>query len=639
MVPPEVMDELRRGAGEDALRSRFPEHADRVGQWVRQFDLVGRGIRSGQGRLGGVEVRGYRLISEVARGGQGVVYRAVREGEGEARFAVKVLRPASSPEDAMSHHARLEREARVLRTVEHERIVRPHEVGATPDGRAYLVMDFVEGTALTPETVKGLEVAHRVALVGAVARTVGAAHARGVVHRDLKPSNILVARDGIPVVLDFGMASVVDAEEMRQTLTTTGQFVGTYLWASPEQLRGERELSAASDVYSLGVLMHQLVTGRFPPQVFSSLRRLIEPGVEDGGVGEGSDSVAGVGDARLAAVVRRCLSPEPAGRFHDGVELAEAIEAYLRGEGPVEKTTRHRKGIWAAAAGLVALAAGLAALWWSVGERPVPEPVLLHAGMSPTGRRLVTLKTDPTQTLAFIPPGSFVIGSPNPQPARVRDELQQTATFEHGFYMLRNEVTQQLYQRVMGTNPSRFTVQPSHPAERVSWYDAVEFCLRLSELEGRTIRLPTEIEWEYACRAGTTTLWHFGDDPRMMIRYANFADETSSSINSVIAREPFNDGWAGTSPVGMYLSNAWDMRDMHGNVWEWTSSEYFVDPMNPETPSPATTPTVSRVSKGGSWHDTRWTLRSAGRNPLKPEAKTSTLGFRIAMDESEAEKK
>jgi serine/threonine protein kinase len=209
-----------------------------------------------------VEVRGYRLISEVARGGQGVVYRAVREGEGEARFAVKVLRPASSPEDAMSHHARLEREARVLRTVEHERIVRPHEVGATPDGRAYLVMDFVEGTALTPETVKGLEVAHRVALVGAVARTVGAAHARGVVHRDLKPSNILVARDGIPVVLDFGMASVVDAEEMRQTLTTTGQFVGTYLWASPEQLRGERELSAASDVYSLGVLMHQLVTGR-----------------------------------------------------------------------------------------------------------------------------------------------------------------------------------------------------------------------------------------------------------------------------------------------------------------------------------------------------------------------------------------
>jgi len=251
----------------------------------------------------------------------------------------------------------------------------------------------------------------------------------------------------------------------------------------------------------------------------------------------------------------------------------------------------------------------------------------------------VTLKTDPTQTLAFIPPGSFVIGSPNPQPARIRDELQQTATFEHGFYMLRNEVTQQLYQRVMGTNPSRFTVQPSHPVERVSWYDAVEFCLRLSELEGRTIRLPTEIEWEYACRAGTTTLWHFGDDPRMMIRYANFADETSSSINSVIAREPFNDGWAGTSPVGMYLSNAWDMRDMHGNVWEWTSSEYFVDPMNPETPSPATTPTLSRVSKGGSWHDTRWTLRSAGRNPLKPETKTSTLGFRIAMDESEAEKK
>ncbi len=163
--------------------------------------------------------------------------------------------------------------------------------------------------------------------------------------------------------------------------------------------------------------------------------------------------------------------------------------------------------------------------------------------------------------LALIPAGTFLMGSPDSELGRCPDEgPQHEVTISRPFYLSIHPVTQREYQTVMGVNPACFMANlfkrnPGHPVEQVSWDEAVDFCQRLSSLAaekhaGRVYRLPTEAEWEYACRAGTTTPFHFG-----------------TSLFSIQANIDYNRNR--TTKVGSYPPNAWGLYDMHGNVWEW----------------------------------------------------------------------
>jgi formylglycine-generating enzyme required for sulfatase activity len=176
--------------------------------------------------------------------------------------------------------------------------------------------------------------------------------------------------------------------------------------------------------------------------------------------------------------------------------------------------------------------------------------------------------------LVLIPKGTFTMGSPENEAGRIEDEGEHQVTISRDYYLGVYEVTQEQYEQVMGTNPSYFQGDhvaerdpktgvvkeidsSNHPVEQVSWEDAVEFCERLSELPeekaaGRVYRLPTEAEWEYACRAGTNTKYSFGDDEGQLGDYAWF--EANSG---------------GTHPVGQKQPNAWGLYDTHGNVFEW----------------------------------------------------------------------
>ncbi len=235
----------------------------------------------------------------------------------------------------------------------------------------------------------------------------------------------------------------------------------------------------------------------------------------------------------------------------------------------------------------------------------------------------------------WCPPGTFKMGAP-PTEHRdsVRLEAQQDVRITRGFYMGAFEVTQQEYERVMGHNPSTFAARsqpetPRYPVDSVTWNDATEFCRRLSEVPqekaaGRLYRLPTEAEWEYACRAGTTTKFAFGDG--ISSHMANF---NGNHTTDVTERGP---QLARPTVVGSYRPNAWGLYDMHGNISEWCHDVFREDRHNLPNVDPVHQgPGNERVRRGGDWGSMPALLRSASRMGFRPDVRMPYNGFRVVL--------
>ena len=219
--------------------------------------------------------------------------------------------------------------------------------------------------------------------------------------------------------------------------------------------------------------------------------------------------------------------------------------------------------------------------------------------------------------LRLIPAGEFMMGSPGTESDRDDDETQHRVRITKPFYMGVTEVTQEQYQKVMGSNPSKFK-GPQNPVELVSWAEAVEFCRKLSAMPaektaGHVYRLPTEAEWEYACRSGTTTAYGFGDDASRLGDYGWFRSNSDSS----------------THPVGEKKPNAWGLYDMHGGVYEWCQDWYGAYPSGSATDPTGATSGSHRVIRGGSWISSARYCRSATRYWRTPGYRNNLLGFRV----------
>jgi formylglycine-generating enzyme required for sulfatase activity len=232
-----------------------------------------------------------------------------------------------------------------------------------------------------------------------------------------------------------------------------------------------------------------------------------------------------------------------------------------------------------------------------------------------------TLPNNGTLDLIWIAPGTFTMGSPDSKSFRNGSEWPQTnVTISKGFWLGKTLVTQGQYQALMGNNPSRFkSVGADAPVEQVSWNDAMTFCQKLTEreraagylLEGYAYTLPTEAQWEYACRAGTTEA-----------RYGNLDD---------IAWYASNSG-STTHPVAQKQPNAWGLYDMLGNVWEWCSDYWYGTYPGGNVTDPVGAPSgFGRVLRGGSWHDVAADCRPADRIGGVPGGHPRNVGFRLAL--------
>jgi len=310
----------------------------------------------------GSRIGAYRIIEEIGAGGMGEVYRAVRDdGQYTKEVAVKLVRTGHDTKFVLQ---RFLNERQILASLDHPYIARLLDGGTTEDGIPYLVMDLIDGEPIDSYCDKNkLNITRRLWLFRQVCEAVHYAHQRLVIHRDIKPGNVLITKDGTPKLLDFGIAKIVGPSEVAQTTLTLAM---TPEFASPEQIRGET-ITTASDVYSLGVVLYQLLTGRSPYTVQTRTPHVIAQAVCEGEPGRPSTMVARAkldavpGSAcregsteklrrRLAGdlddIVLMALRKEPSRRYGSVEQFAEDIRRHLEGMPVVA-----RKGSWSYRAG------------------------------------------------------------------------------------------------------------------------------------------------------------------------------------------------------------------------------------------------------------------------------------------------
>jgi formylglycine-generating enzyme required for sulfatase activity len=553
----------------------------------------------------------YVLDGWIAAGGMGNVFRATH-GRMKRVVAVKVVHGGGPVRPQLLR--RFQHEVEIAARLRHPNIVTAFDAGEQ-DGVAYLVTEFVDGEDLGRLVSRGgpLPVDRAVAVVRQAALGLGHAHEHGVVHRDVKPSNLMFGRDGVVRVLDVGLAraapSAFDPGRTVPALTESGAVMGTADYMAPEQAQDARRADARSDVYALGCTLHYLLTGRPPydgPGPFEVLlahRRAPVPSLR-----AARPDVPAALDRLFGQMVAKAPEDRPPGMA--------AVLAGL--DTAVRPPRRFPRRMLLAATGAAVLAGVAGVFAFGRKEQPPPPdggppapPALPPLARIPFDaraeqRRWADALGLPVETenaagmrLVLVPPGSFLMGSPDEEirqllrqatsdndAAYVRAEAQREVVIPEPFYLSATEVTVGQFRRfVEDTRPRYVTLaereggwgwhprdgwrrlkgcswenadqlrlRDDHPVVNVTWHEAVAFCRWLTDRTGSVCRLPTEVEWEFACRAGGAGRWSFGDDEERLRRYA-WTVRDSGGVPQPVATEK--------------CPNALGLFDMHGNMLEW----------------------------------------------------------------------
>ncbi len=556
----------------------------------------------------------YQLQGPIGQGGMGQVYLATDVGEsgkGARQVAIKLVLGALA--GSQQAYERFVQEMHIAEQLDHENIVQVLTHGKTSQGVPYLVMQYVEGGSLLDRIRnrpgQGLSVDEVIDIGMQVCTALMVAHDFGVIHRDIKPGNILVRQERYPrprlivKLADFGLARSLETSQHSMSA-----MVGTFGYRSPEQRSGG-SVDVRSDLYSLGATLFHACSGEAP----------------EGPVDW--DEIPEV----LRLVLRKSLTKKAIDRYAHAGEMYEALASC-------------RSGVVAGASVALKLPESSVAKKKDISEGlAVPEELTNSIGMK----------------FRLIQPGTFMMGNERSVEELVeqfpemknwnrewitRSDPSHSVRISKGYYLGKYAVTAADFKRfvdkvgyktegerdgkgaygwtgkewvqdskITWRNPG-FTQTDKDPVVCVSWNDAQSYCQWLSEVEGKSYRLPTESEWEYACRAGSSTAYCFGEGEARLGEYAWYGKNSGSK----------------THPVGQKAPNDFGLYDMHGNVWEWCSdwhgdypSGTLIDPTGPSTGS-------FRVFRGGGWNYGAAYCRSANRDWLDPSARSFNLGFRLA---------
>jgi formylglycine-generating enzyme required for sulfatase activity len=527
---------------------------------------------------------------KLGAGGMGAVYLA-RNKLMDRLEVLKVVNP-----NLLGHAGATDRflqEIRAAARLQHPNVVTAY-AGSRLGDLLVLAMEYVDGMDLDRLVKeKGpLPVAHACHYARQVALGLQHAHEEGLVHRDIKPSNLILGRNGVVKILDFGLAKVRCEEEGANSgLTSENVMMGTPAYMAPEQATDARGADIRADIYSLGCTLYFLLIRR-PPFVECSYPAalLAHQQLRPKPVNELRPDVP----AGLAAVVAQMLAKDPAVRYQTPGEVARELAPFIKGKvKPQQPQPRSRRPRGPAV---------------SDKKQAVRQPGEIMTVSLPAGG---------TMSFAWIPPGTFQMGSDFDD----SEKPIHLVTLTKGFYMGVYPVTQSQWQAVMSANPSHFRGD-DRPVEMVSWDDCQKFCEILRQHTGKLICLPTEAEWEYACRAGTSTDFYTGNGEKALRKAGWFGGPTHLGNSDMQ-----------THPVGKRAPNAWGLYDMHGNVWEWCQDWYgpykglrATDPLCTDKSKKKT-----RVIRGGAWSAVYFACRASNRLGIAPSDRDSSGGFRVVV--------
>ncbi|XZN92881.1 MAG: bifunctional serine/threonine-protein kinase/formylglycine-generating enzyme family protein [Microcoleus sp.] len=581
----------------------------------------------------------YHLKEFLGCGGYGAVYKAdeiirdrlIRE------VAIKLI---ISDEDATKAEKQIN-ELTAAVNLQHENLIRSYTAGfceIKEDEYLFIVMEIATTTLEKKLKAGKLSITEVTEIVKATAAALNYLHQSNPrkVHRDIKPANLLYVEKTWKLS-DLGL--------LREISTTsslrTQDIKGTPAYVPPESYDGV--VGTAWDIWSLGVMIAEIMTGTLPftGNTDQQLQKKIvgeEPEIDWSKIPE-----------PFTAIVRGCLEKERGQRW-----TAEQVLTALAPKKPVvellqpsdflapdflspkptptpspERSRRADSGIDFNR--MHQLLASISA--------PIPQPKQTQTfkfQVITVNNKGQTIKTEQRQAEYFsenlgrgvslemvqIPGGTFMMGSPNSEEGRYDNESPQHRVTVPTFFAGKYPITQAQWQAVMGNNPSNFKGE-KRPVENVSWDDAVAFCKKLSQTTGKTYRLFSEAKWEYACRAGTTTPFHFGETiTPELVNYDG---------NHPYANAAKGKYRAATTDVGSFPPNAFGLYDMHGNVREWCSDEWHsnYDGAPTDGSSWEIGQSDCRLLRGGSWDDLPWGCRAAIRSLSAPDVGDGYFGFRV----------
>lgn len=602
-------------------------------------------------------IGGWRLGRLLGRGGMGAVYLAERAGLTAALKLVPLAR-----EDDAAWAARVRREAALMAALRHPALVALYDHGEEGPW-LWLAMEYLPGGDLAAYVARRgpLPEAEARALALACAEGLAALHEAGLVHRDVKPENIFLAAAGslAPKVGDLGLARRRSGSDR---VTLSGTAAGTPAYMAPEQVRGEADLDARVDVYGLGATLFAMLAGRPPYEgdtPYMVAHAVLARPVPDVRRFQPQASPA------IAALIARAMAKERAERHPDMRALAEDLRRLSQGRAPrhsapappvAPAAARPAGGSLADGGGLpwgpllrlaVPAALLLAALsglaWWA--ERAAQPPPAPPPAPAPPIAPAVSVRQDEhgsvvhlplaetSLALRWCPPGEFVMGSPPDEAGRSGVETPHPVRLTRGFWILAQEVSVAQYAALM---PRDADGDPALPVTGVAVADCLEWLQRLNRLHpGLGARLPTEAEWEYACRAGSSGPFAVGAPPHACTvpavleawrRGGLFAAENAWLLDQ--EHPQLRPRAAHDGPV-----NAWGLAHMHGNVAEWCADRW-----DGETPydgrprqDPLETHGALQVIRGGSWLHPVAATRSAARAAWDPALPRAWIGFRFVV--------
>lgn len=609
-------------------------------------------------------IAGYHVLERLGSGRNGTVYRAIQLSM-QREVALRVLNQRFSRVAGFAE--RFMQEARSAGGVHHPNVVSCFDVGQT-DGQLYLAMELVSGRTLGQVQAihaQGLAVAQALSLVVGATRGLEGIHRGGLVHGDLRLGNIFVSDDEVVKLADFGFQRSLEVlRDGNEALVDLATLAPEQL-AGGGSVDIRADLYALGAVLYALVTGRQPFNGRSRRELEHAIRSAPLPDPQRMVADLSDDLAAVIAKAMARDPAQRYATPA---QLREDLERVQydfvPIHALPLTAGPVVMPTRQVPDPTPAGGARIAsppnrtiardagfllvpraderrrmpsmpllVGAGVGALvlgtvgWWALTGRETVAPTLdkpvavaaapvstttgapawaSAAGVDDHGRWAELSVRGVTMRLRAIPAGRFVMGSLDTDPAHRPDEKAVAVVFTRGWWFGDSEVTQAMYHAVTGSRTSAFQGDDL-PAENLTWHDAVAFTQRLNALvPGLRARLPSEAEWEYACRAGgdsdTTTGWF--------------------SAPEVTA----------TRPVKQLPANRWGLYDQLGNVAEWCQDHYGPYPSQPAT-DPLRLEGVSRVVRGGSWAVEPAEGRAITRGKYLPVAHHAHVGFRIAIDE------